>query len=522
MTQRTSPTTLTTPAWNSAEQTDIPNLTKQSPQSWSSASSHHSNLQQHSLIHHHQHSEKSPPLSSSSSPASPSPSSSSVSSSRASINSQHQVEKFLKNLGLSEYIHIFLAEGFDTMISIEAITEDDMEHMSMKRGHRRVLQRALSARGTKIDQTLPSQPLFSVHPSHLNQSSHTPSERESESGSVTLNSNTSAPINSLVEFPSHQFSVHQQQTLLRPRSVSSESTQTKNLDQENWTDSIGSHSRPFPKTLIVSTPNFQNSNPKRKYQRHPKPDLNAPEKPLSAYVMFSNQVREELKGQQISFTEIARLVGDRWKNLCPRLKDSIINRAAEAKNVWSLQMDQYKKTPEYVNYQVYVKEFKANNGKSKSSNRPSSSGNQPTNSSNPKPKINSLPSSFHKPEEINKSEEEEEEEEEELEGEGEESSSESEVEQQPNSSSKRIKLSSIETHLPFLNILKPLNTHHHHQSQPNSSTSTTDPMNFPRRSSTNNTFFENNSSRGMRLPVDLRHLTSLASSSSASSKDSKV
>jgi hypothetical protein len=54
--------------------------------------------------------------------------------------------------------------------SIEAITEDDMEHMSIKRGHRRVLQRALSARGTsssttKIDQSLPTQPVFSLNPS---------------------------------------------------------------------------------------------------------------------------------------------------------------------------------------------------------------------------------------------------------------------------------------------------------------------------------------------------------------------
>lgn len=39
----------------------------------------------------------------------------------------------------------------------------------------------------------------------------------------------------------------------------------------------------------------------------------APEKPPSAYVTFSNDVREDVKDK--SFTEIARIVGDRWKQL---------------------------------------------------------------------------------------------------------------------------------------------------------------------------------------------------------------
>src|SRR5882757_7763872 len=41
---------------------------------------------------------------------------------------------------------------------------------------------------------------------------------------------------------------------------------------------------------------------KRKYRRHPKPDENAPERPPSAYVIFSNKVREEVKDQNLSFT----------------------------------------------------------------------------------------------------------------------------------------------------------------------------------------------------------------------------
>uniref|UniRef100_A0A0S1MJ97 HMG box domain-containing protein n=1 Tax=Phakopsora pachyrhizi TaxID=170000 RepID=A0A0S1MJ97_PHAPC len=70
---------------------------------------------------------------------------------------------------------------------------------------------------------------------------------------------------------------------------------------------------------------------KRKYRRHAKPDLNAPEKPLSAYVLFSNTVRESLKGKNLTFTEIARIVGEKWKNLDLHLRESFEGKALEAK-----------------------------------------------------------------------------------------------------------------------------------------------------------------------------------------------
>jgi hypothetical protein len=75
---------------------------------------------------------------------------------------------------------------------------------------------------------------------------------------------------------------------------------------------------------------------KRRYRRHPKPEsvafvclyrllttarsANAPEKPASAYVVFSNGIRAELKGSK-SFSELARIVGERWKALEPQHKE---------------------------------------------------------------------------------------------------------------------------------------------------------------------------------------------------------
>ncbi|XDG07188.1 hypothetical protein ABKA04_006803 [Annulohypoxylon sp. FPYF3050] len=74
---------------------------------------------------------------------------------------------------------------------------------------------------------------------------------------------------------------------------------------------------------------------KRKYRRHPKPDDNAPERPPSAYVLFSNKMREDLKGQNLTFTEIAKLVGENWQNLSREEKDPFERQAHEAKEKYN-------------------------------------------------------------------------------------------------------------------------------------------------------------------------------------------
>lgn len=98
---------------------------------------------------------------------------------------------------------------------------------------------------------------------------------------------------------------------------------------------------------------------KRKYRRHPKTDENAPEKPPSAYVMFANSVRDELKGQNLSFTEIAQLVGARWKVLDPEKKEMYEYEASAAKDKFNTEFEEYKKTESYAQYAKYLSEFKA-------------------------------------------------------------------------------------------------------------------------------------------------------------------
>lgn len=104
---------------------------------------------------------------------------------------------------------------------------------------------------------------------------------------------------------------------------------------------------------------------KRKYRRHPKQDINAPERPPSAYVIFSNKMRDDIKGRNLSFTEIAKLVGENWHNLRPHEKELYEQQANKRKERYVALMMEYKKTPLYREYDAYLKEFKA-----KQSNQP--------------------------------------------------------------------------------------------------------------------------------------------------------
>ncbi|KAI0600847.1 hypothetical protein F4775DRAFT_507694 [Biscogniauxia sp. FL1348] len=97
---------------------------------------------------------------------------------------------------------------------------------------------------------------------------------------------------------------------------------------------------------------------KRKYRRHPKPDENAPERPPSAYVLFSNKMREDLKGQNLTFTEIAKLVGENWQNLNRAEKEPFERQAQEAKERYIRDLAEYKKTHEFRKYNEYLHEFR--------------------------------------------------------------------------------------------------------------------------------------------------------------------
>ncbi|RBR03571.1 uncharacterized protein FIESC28_11742 [Fusarium coffeatum] len=102
---------------------------------------------------------------------------------------------------------------------------------------------------------------------------------------------------------------------------------------------------------------------KRKYRRHPKPDENAPERPPSAYVLFSNKMREDLRSQNLTFTEIAKLVGENWQNLNANEKEAYESQANADKEKYHRDLMEYKKTADYRKYMQYLHEFKEKQAK---------------------------------------------------------------------------------------------------------------------------------------------------------------
>jgi hypothetical protein len=73
-------------------------------------------------------------------------------------------------------------------------------------------------------------------------------------------------------------------------------------------------------------------------------------------------MREELKGRNLSFAEIAKLVGVNWQNLTAAEKEPFESQAQAIKDKYLSDLAVYKQTPEYRKYQAYLKEFKAKHG----------------------------------------------------------------------------------------------------------------------------------------------------------------
>ncbi|ORX89890.1 HMG-box [Basidiobolus meristosporus CBS 931.73] len=225
-----------------------------------------------------------------------------------------EVRDFLAKCRLEQYYTTFVSEGFDQLKSLLEITESDLAAMDVKRGHRRLLQQEIaSLKGF----TQPPSMGLSMVPTDEN--------------FLNMSETDSTPI---------------QPRLLTPGALpASHGSHISLHGQHLMSPDMGEYTTP-------------DSNGKRKYRRHPKPDKNAPEKPASAYVMFSNKVRAELKDQNMSFTEIAKIVGDRWKSISREEKEQVEQSAAQAREEYYEALRVYKETNEYKEYQEYLAEFR--------------------------------------------------------------------------------------------------------------------------------------------------------------------
>ncbi|CAO3661608.1 unnamed protein product [Umbelopsis ramanniana] len=149
--------------------------------------------------------------------------------------------------------------------------------------------------------------------------------------------------------------------------ASSRSSATSSTDSPNYNPN-GRHIQPVATSPVdiradtVSSTEEDNfsefARSKRKYRRHAKADKNAPIKPPSAYVMFSNQVRSELKDYNMSFTDLAKIVGDRWKSISPGEKEQYDRTALNAKEEYLEALSKYEQTDDHKDYQRYLVDFK--------------------------------------------------------------------------------------------------------------------------------------------------------------------
>lgn len=98
---------------------------------------------------------------------------------------------------------------------------------------------------------------------------------------------------------------------------------------------------------------------KRQYTRHPKADPNAPQRPLSAYVLFSNAMRDELKDNALSFADKSKIVGDRWQSMPDPAKQRWRQTASGPWEKYKAEQTQYLSTDAHRGYQAYLAEFNA-------------------------------------------------------------------------------------------------------------------------------------------------------------------
>lgn len=72
-------------------------------------------------------------------------------------------------------------------------------------------------------------------------------------------------------------------------------------------------------------------------------------------------MREELKDRELSFTEMAKIVGEKWQLLPTEEREHYEQHASAAKEKYQAGMAEYKKTEQYAQYQEYLSMFRAKN-----------------------------------------------------------------------------------------------------------------------------------------------------------------
>lgn len=89
---------------------------------------------------------------------------------------------------------------------------------------------------------------------------------------------------------------------------------------------------------------YMQGNDKKK--KKAKKDPNEPKRPSSAYILFGNARREELKAKELGAKQIMTEIGALWQKASDEEKQPFIERARELQEQYKIDMEEYKATLE--------------------------------------------------------------------------------------------------------------------------------------------------------------------------------
>lgn len=97
---------------------------------------------------------------------------------------------------------------------------------------------------------------------------------------------------------------------------------------------------------------------KGRRRKKPLKDINAPKAPLTGYVRFMNERREQLRAERpdMPFPEITRMLGNEWSKLPPEEKQRYLDEADKDKERYMRELEQYQKTEAYKHFSRKVQE----------------------------------------------------------------------------------------------------------------------------------------------------------------------
>ncbi|XP_029909984.1 high mobility group protein 20A isoform X7 [Myripristis murdjan] len=103
---------------------------------------------------------------------------------------------------------------------------------------------------------------------------------------------------------------------------------------------------------------------KGRKRKKPVKDSNAPKAPLTGYVRFMNDRREQLRAERpdVPFPEITRMLGNEWSKLPAEEKQRYLDEAERDKERYMRELEKYQKTEAYKHFTRKVQEKQKEGG----------------------------------------------------------------------------------------------------------------------------------------------------------------